>query len=57
MYRHLWPDRLDEVSKKLNKARSEQIAKAKAKAEKAEKKARRAAAALAALEEAEELVA
>ncbi|MFC5887446.1 tyrosine-type recombinase/integrase [Kitasatospora sp. CM 4170] len=51
VYGHLWPDRLDEVSRKMNKARAEQLAKAKAKAEKAEKKARKAAATLAALEQ------
>jgi integrase len=49
-YGHLWPDKLDEVSKKLNKAREDQLAKVKAKAEKAERKARKAAERLAYLE-------
>ena len=50
-YGHLFPDRLDEVSKKMHKRRSKQLAKAKAKLEKAEKKAREAAEAVAALED------
>ena len=50
-YGHLFPDRLDEVSKKMHKRRSKQLAKAKAKLEKAEKKARKAAEAVAVLED------
>lgn len=50
-YGHLFPDRLDEVSKKMHKRRSKQLAKAKAKLEKAERRAREAAEAVAALEE------
>ncbi|MEU4184271.1 tyrosine-type recombinase/integrase [Streptomyces griseoluteus] len=50
-YGHLFPDRLDEVSKKMHKRRSKQLAKAKAKLEKAEKKARKAAEEVAALED------
>ncbi|MGW5086529.1 tyrosine-type recombinase/integrase [Streptomyces coelicoflavus] len=50
-YGHLFPDRLDEVSKKMHKRRSKQLAKAKAKLEKAERKAREAAETVAALEE------
>ncbi|MFG2542704.1 tyrosine-type recombinase/integrase [Streptomyces sp. NPDC048594] len=50
-YGHLFPDRLDEVSKKMHKRRSKQLAKAKAKLEKAERKAREAAVAVAVLEE------
>lgn len=46
-YGHLFPDRLDEVSKKMHKRRSKQPAKAKAKLEKGERKAREAAAAVA----------
>ncbi|NSC22239.1 site-specific integrase [Streptomyces albus subsp. chlorinus] len=42
-YGHLFPDRLDEVSKKMHKRRAKQLAKAKDKLKKAEKKARRAA--------------
>ncbi|MFC5895459.1 tyrosine-type recombinase/integrase [Streptomyces ramulosus] len=49
-YGHLFPDRLDEVSKKMHKRRAKQLAKAKAKLEKAERKAREAAGAVAALE-------
>ncbi|WP_327315790.1 hypothetical protein [Streptomyces sp. NBC_01235] len=44
---HFFPDRLDEVSKKMHKRRSKQLAKAKAKLEKAEKKARKTAEAVA----------
>lgn len=50
-YGHLFPDRLDEVSKKMHKRRSKQLAKAKAKLEKAEKRARKAAEAVAVLED------
>lgn len=50
-YGHLFPDRLDEVSKKMHKRRAKQLAKAKAKLEKAERKAREAAETVAALEE------
>ncbi|MFE9445597.1 tyrosine-type recombinase/integrase [Streptomyces sp. NPDC006602] len=50
-YGHLFPDRLDEVSKKMHKRRAKQLAKAKAKLEKAERMAREAAEAVAALEE------
>lgn len=50
-YGHLFPDRLDEVSKKMHKRRAKQLAKAKAKLEKAEKKARKAAEEVAALED------
>lgn len=50
-YGHLFPDRLVEVSKKMHKRRSKQLAKAKAKLEKAEKKARKAAEAVAVLED------
>ncbi|MGW0462069.1 tyrosine-type recombinase/integrase [Streptomyces tendae] len=50
-YGHLFPDRLDEVSKKMHKRRSKQLAKAKAKLEKAERKAREAAETVATLEE------
>ncbi|MEU6942148.1 hypothetical protein ACFYX6_21510 [Streptomyces bacillaris] len=50
-YGHLFPDRLDEVSKKMHKRRAKQLAKAKAKLEKAERKARKAAEAVADLEE------
>ncbi|MFF7650519.1 tyrosine-type recombinase/integrase [Streptomyces sp. NPDC007983] len=49
-YGHFFPDRLDEVSKKMHKRRSKQLAKAKAKLEKAEKRARKAAEAVAVLE-------
>ncbi|WP_258308904.1 tyrosine-type recombinase/integrase [Streptomyces sp. NWU339] len=49
-YGHLFPDRLDEVSKKMHKRRSKQLAKAKAELAKAEKRARKAAEAVAALE-------
>jgi integrase len=48
---HLFPDRLDEVSEKMHKRRSKQLAKAKAKLEKAEKRARRAAEAVGVLED------
>ncbi|MFE9925816.1 tyrosine-type recombinase/integrase [Streptomyces sp. NPDC005774] len=51
-YGHLFPDRLDEVSKKMHKRRAKQLAKAKEKWEKAERKARKAAEAVAALEDA-----
>ncbi|MER5989117.1 tyrosine-type recombinase/integrase [Streptomyces sp. NPDC001787] len=44
-YGHLFPDRLDEVSKKMHKRRAKQLAKAKA-----ERKAREAAEAMATLE-------
>jgi integrase len=50
VYGHLFPDRLDEVSKKMHKRRSRTLAKAKAKADKAVRKARKAAEALAAME-------
>lgn len=50
-YGHLFPDRLDEVSKKMHKRRAKQLAKAKAKLEKAERKTREAAEEVAALEE------
>ncbi|GAA3013070.1 tyrosine-type recombinase/integrase [Streptomyces drozdowiczii] len=50
-YGHLFPDRLDEVSKKMHKRRAKQLAKAKAKLEKAERRAREAAEAVATLEE------
>ncbi|MEU2363076.1 tyrosine-type recombinase/integrase [Streptomyces noursei] len=50
-YGHLFPDRLDEVSKKMHKRRAKQLAKAKAKLEKAERKARKAAKTVAVLEE------
>ncbi|MGW3122759.1 tyrosine-type recombinase/integrase [Streptomyces sp. NPDC001107] len=50
-YGHLFPDRLDEVSKKMRKRRSKQLAKAKAKLEKAEQKARKAAEAVTVLED------
>ncbi|MEU0687743.1 tyrosine-type recombinase/integrase [Streptomyces uncialis] len=49
-YGHLFPDRLDEVSKKMHKRRAKQLAKAKFKLEKAERKAREAAEAMATLE-------
>ncbi|MFG2224062.1 tyrosine-type recombinase/integrase [Streptomyces sp. NPDC048644] len=49
-YGHLFPDRLDEVSKKMHKRRAKQLAKAKAKLEKAERKAREAAGVVAVLE-------
>lgn len=50
-YGHLFPDRLDEVSKKMHKRRSKQLAKAKAELAKAEKRARKAAEAVAAWED------
>ncbi|WP_420706399.1 tyrosine-type recombinase/integrase [Streptomyces sp. CcalMP-8W] len=50
-YGHLFPDRLDEASKKMHKRRAEQLAKAKAKSETAGRKARKAAEAVADLEE------
>ncbi|MGW7407155.1 tyrosine-type recombinase/integrase [Streptomyces sp. NPDC054833] len=50
-YGHLFPDRLDEVSKKMHKRRAKQLAKVKAKLEKAERMAREAAEAVAAMEE------
>ncbi|MEU3195062.1 tyrosine-type recombinase/integrase [Streptomyces sp. NPDC006992] len=40
VYGHLFPDRLDEVSKKMHKRRTKQLAKAQKKLEKAERKAR-----------------
>ncbi|MHB9861067.1 tyrosine-type recombinase/integrase [Streptomyces sp. YIM S03343] len=49
-YGHLFPDRLDEVSKKMHRRRTKQLAKAKARLEKAERKAREAAEAVIALE-------
>jgi hypothetical protein len=52
VYGHLFPDRLDEVSKKMHKRRARVLAKAKAKAEKAARKAQHAATELAALEQA-----
>ncbi|MYS25175.1 Site-specific recombinase XerD [Streptomyces sp. DvalAA-14] len=52
VYGHLFPDRLDEVSKKMHKRRARVLAKAKAKAEKAARKAQEAAAELVALEQA-----
>ncbi|MFG1805418.1 tyrosine-type recombinase/integrase [Streptomyces sp. NPDC049040] len=52
VYGHLFPDRLDEVSKKMHKRRARVLAKAKEKAQKAARKAQRAAAELAALEQA-----
>ncbi|WP_198357244.1 tyrosine-type recombinase/integrase [Streptomyces fildesensis] len=51
VYGHLFPDRLDEVSKKMHKRRSRVLAKAKAKAAKAERKAREAAADVVVLEQ------
>ncbi|TGG84644.1 site-specific integrase [Streptomyces albus] len=39
-YGHLFPDRLDEVSKKMHKRRTKQLAKARKSLEKAERKAR-----------------
>ncbi|WP_430479187.1 hypothetical protein ACQZM9_20545 [Streptomyces sp. P11-1] len=50
-YGHLFPDRLDEVSKRMHKRRAKQLAKAKAKLEKVERKARKATEAVADLEE------
>ncbi|MEV4867188.1 tyrosine-type recombinase/integrase [Streptomyces ossamyceticus] len=50
-YGHLFPDRRDEVSKKMHKRRAKQLAKAKAELEKAERQARKAAEAVAAPEE------
>lgn len=52
VYGHLFPDRLDEVSKKTHKRRARVLAKAKAKAEKAARKAREATAELEVLEQA-----
>ncbi|MFF9559352.1 hypothetical protein ACF1DY_26485 [Streptomyces albus] len=49
-YGHLFPGRLDEVSKKMHKRRAKQLAEVKAKLEKAERKAREAAEAVASLE-------
>lgn len=49
-YGHLWPDRLDEVSDRLDSQRSKVLKLAKKKAEKAQKKAAKLAAELAALE-------
>ncbi|MBD0735293.1 tyrosine-type recombinase/integrase [Streptomyces sp. CBMA29] len=51
VYGHLFPDRLDEVSKKMHKRRAMILAKAQAKAAKAELKAKKAAEELAALTE------
>jgi integrase len=50
-YGHLFPDRLDEVSKKLHKRRAKQLAKAKEKLEKAERQARKAAETVALLQD------
>ncbi|MEV6005805.1 tyrosine-type recombinase/integrase [Streptomyces sp. NPDC051976] len=50
VYGHLFPDRLDEVSKKMHKRRARVLAKAKAKAEKAARKAQHAADELVALD-------
>ncbi|MYS23412.1 tyrosine-type recombinase/integrase [Streptomyces sp. DvalAA-14] len=55
VYGHLFPDRLDEVSRKMHKRRAMILAKAQAKADKAERKARKAAEELAALTAAEGL--
>lgn len=49
-YGHLFPDRLDEVSKKTHKRRTEQLDMVKARPEKAEKRACKAAEAVASLE-------
>ncbi|MGR3939639.1 tyrosine-type recombinase/integrase [Streptomyces sp. BRA346] len=49
-YGHLFPDRLDEVSKKMHNRRTKQLAKARKNLEKAERKAREAAEEVAALE-------
>ncbi|WP_234337166.1 tyrosine-type recombinase/integrase [Kitasatospora phosalacinea] len=49
-YGHLWPDRLDEVSDRLDAQRTKALAKARQKAEKAARKARQLAEQLAALE-------
>ncbi|MHA6759745.1 tyrosine-type recombinase/integrase [Streptacidiphilus sp. PAMC 29251] len=49
-YGHLWPDRLDEVSDRLDLERTKALAKARKKAEKAVRKAQELAAELAALE-------
>ncbi|WP_193365921.1 MULTISPECIES: hypothetical protein [Kitasatospora] len=49
-YGHLWPDRLDEVSDRLDTQRTKALAKARQKAEKAARKARQLAEQLAALE-------
>ncbi|MFJ6616186.1 hypothetical protein ACIQOW_01210 [Kitasatospora sp. NPDC091335] len=49
-YGHLWPDRLDEVSDRLDSQRSKVLKLAKKKAEKAQKKAAKLAAEVAALE-------
>ncbi|MFI9630437.1 tyrosine-type recombinase/integrase [Streptomyces sp. NPDC052042] len=49
-YGHLYPDRLDEVSKKMHRRRAKQLTKAKGKVEKAERKARKAAEMVAVLE-------
>ncbi|WP_078875015.1 tyrosine-type recombinase/integrase [Streptomyces sp. NRRL F-5053] len=49
-YGHLFPDRLDEVSKKMHKRRTKQLAKARKSLEKAERKTREAAEEIAALE-------
>ncbi len=49
-YGHLWPDRLDEVSDRLDVQRSKALDKARKKAEKAAKKARQLEAELAALQ-------
>ncbi|WAX79512.1 tyrosine-type recombinase/integrase [Streptomyces sp. KMM 9044] len=50
-YGHLFPDRLDEVSKKMHKRRAKQLAEAQIRLEEAERKARQAAEAVAAQEE------
>ncbi|MDH6138427.1 integrase [Kitasatospora sp. GP30] len=49
-YGHLWPDRLDEVSDRLDAQRTKALEKARKKAEKAARKARELAEQLAALE-------
>ncbi|GAA0443659.1 tyrosine-type recombinase/integrase [Streptomyces olivaceiscleroticus] len=50
VYGHLFPDRLDEVSKKMHKRRAKQLAKAHKELEKAERMAREAVEEVAALE-------
>ncbi|WP_433890890.1 tyrosine-type recombinase/integrase [Streptomyces sp. CA-111067] len=52
VYGHLFPDRLDEVSKKMHKRRARVLAKARAKAERTKQKAQEAAADLSTLEQA-----
>ena len=49
-YGHLWPDRLDEVSNRLDEQRTQALAEARRKAEEAKREAERLAAELAALE-------